>query len=453
MADSSVKNLASEFVGTFLLVLTVGCNVLSKNEAFGVLSIASVLMVCVYALGSVSGGHFNPAVTVAVFISEKVAGKETSVAGAGAYITTQLVAGVAAGQTYKFLFGAAFPVMPAGATLGTACAVEMFYTFMLCFVVLRCACSKKAEGNEYYGLAIGWVIVAGGYAGGWKSGGAFNPAVAVGIDVAAGTIKTGSIYFGVELIAAGIAAGAHIFFESEETSLLQKALSEFLGTFFLVLTVGLSVLGGSKAAALAIGASLMCMIYALGGVSGGHFNPAVTLALVFAKKFEGAGPIAAYMGAQFVGGFAAAGVYVLLAGKAVPLQPAAPHLITHAILAEVIYTFVLCSVVLHVAALSKGAAKHIFGLAIGSCIVVGGYAVGGVSGASLNPAVSFALDASNATKGGSFGNSAVYSVAEFVAATFAAGFFVLTRPSEFAGGAGTAEETKPLTAESAGAEA
>jgi len=453
MADSSIKNLASEFVGTFLLVLTVGCNVLSKNEAFGVLSIASVLMVCVYALGSVSGGHFNPAVTVAVFIENKVHGKESSPAGSGAYIVTQLVAGVAAGQTYKFLFGAAFPVMPAGATLGTACAVEMLYTFMLCFVVLRCACSKSSEGNEYYGLAIGWVIVAGGYAGGWKSGGAFNPAVAVGLDAAAGTMKTGGIYFAVELVAAMIAAGAHIFFErEEEKSLLQKALSEFLGTFFLVLTVGLSVLGGSKAAALAIGASLMCMIYALGGVSGGHFNPAVTLALVITKKFEGAGPIAAYMGAQFVGGLTAAGAYVLLAGKAVPLQPTPPHLISHAILAEVIYTFVLCSVVLHVAAISTPA-KHIYGLAIGSCIIVGGFSVGGVSGASLNPAVSLALDASNAAKGGAFGNSGLYSVAEFVAAAFAAGFFMLTRPSEISKGEGTGEEAKLLTAESAGAEA
>merc|ERR1740115_447742 len=53
---------------------------------------------------------------------------------------------------------------------------------MLCFVVLRTAC--QGEGNEYYGLAIGFVIVAGGYAGGWISKGAFNPAVAIGVDVA-----------------------------------------------------------------------------------------------------------------------------------------------------------------------------------------------------------------------------------------------------------------------------
>ena len=89
-----------------------------------------------------------------------------------------------------------------------------------------------------------------------------------------------------------------------------------------------------------------------------------------------------------------------------------PHLPVRsdAAFAEILYTFVLCFVVLNVATLSGqhltngGKAKQIYGLAIGFCIVVGGYAIGAVSGGSLNPAVSFALDTSNAIKGGSFMN-------------------------------------------------
>ena len=95
-----------------------------------------------------------------------------------------------------------------------------------------------------------------------------------------------------------------------------------------------------------------------------------------------------------------------------------PHLPVRsdAAFAEILYTFVLCFVVLNVATLSGqhltngGKAKQIYGLAIGFCIVVGGYAIGSVSGGSLNPAVSFALDTSSAMKGGSWMNCLMYTV-------------------------------------------
>merc|ERR1719395_333185 len=99
-----------------------------------------------------------------------------------------------------------------------------------------------------------------------------------------------------------------------------QCVSEFLGTFFLVLTVGLNVLGSSPAPALSIGASLMVMVYALGGVSGAHFNPAVTAALTLAGK-SAASDIPHYMAAQLLGGLAAGITYTGLVGKAVPLTP------------------------------------------------------------------------------------------------------------------------------------
>merc|ERR1719456_1093321 len=89
-----------------------------------------------------------------------------------------------------------------------------------------------------------------------------------------------------------------------EYELVNKLFSEFIGTFFLVLTVGLNVLGGSPGPVWSIAASLMCMIYALGGVSGAHFNPAVTVAILLSGrgKMSGAVEAAAYIGAQLLGG-------------------------------------------------------------------------------------------------------------------------------------------------------
>ena len=120
-------------------------------------------------------------------------------------------------------------------------------------------------------------IFAGGYAAGGISGGAFNPAVALGVDVgsAGQGVYWSFIYFAFEFIGAALAASVHKFLGKGDYSLGQKCVSEFLGTFFLVFTVGLNVAGGSPAGALSIGASLMCMIYALGGVSGANFNPEI----------------------------------------------------------------------------------------------------------------------------------------------------------------------------------
>jgi len=436
-----MKNVASEFIGTYLLVLTVGCNVLGGNPVFGALSIASVLMVSIYALGSVSGANFNPAVSLALFLNNSPGFDVTKMAS---YMLTQVVAGVLAGLTYLWLYGKAFNLEPgAGFTWQGAALAEIAYTFMLCFVVLRAAVSDmNPANNEYFGLAIGFVIVAGGYAAGWISGGAFNPAVAIGIDVASAGqgVYYCLLYTVFEFIGATLAVGAHMLVEN--SSPIGKAganfVSEFLGTVFLVLTVGLNVIGGSAAPALSIGASLMCMIYALGGVSGAHFNPAVTVALTAAGKSP-VSDVGPYMAAQILGGLSAALAYTTLTGSAVPLKPGAGFGFTAAAFAEIMYTFVLCFVVLNVAASSAGQyltnggkASQIYGLAIGFCIVVGGYAIGSVSGGSLNPAVSIALDTTNAMKGGSFMNCLAYSAFEFIGAGLAAGAFMVVRDNEFA---------------------
>merc|ERR1719261_2069942 len=194
---------------------------------------------------------------------------------------------------------------------------EMLYTFMLCFVVLNVACSKRHGGrDQFYGLAIGFVVVAGAYSGGSVSMGCFNPAVAFGIDVASAHLGVYYcfVYTVFELVGAALAVGAFKVCRGEqeedanaEPGLPAKLLSEFLGTFVLVLTVGLNVLSGSAAGAFSIAASLMCMIFALGSCSGAHFNPAVTTAIIASGR-EKCSPKdgALYMVVQVLGGVTAA---------------------------------------------------------------------------------------------------------------------------------------------------
>merc|ERR1719506_3591612 len=160
---------------------------------------------------------------------------------------------------------------------------------------------------------------------------------------------------------------------SNSYSTASKLIAEFLGTFFLVLTVGLNVLAKSPAAAFSIACSLTCMICALGDVSGANFNPAVSLALIINGALDGA-TAGMYMGVQVVAGCLAAVTYsAIYGGKSFPLGPGAGYGLGQAAVAEVVYTFVLCLVVLAAAVHPKTKTDNFFPFAIGSCVTVGGF--------------------------------------------------------------------------------
>jgi len=171
---------------------------------------------------------------------------------------------------------------------------------------------------------------------------------------------------------------------------MAKYLTEFIGTFFLVSTIGYSVIapGAGDMAPLAIGATLMVMIFAGGHVSGGHYNPAVTLA-VFLRGRCPASDIIPYWIAQVAGAAAAALLVVFMKGnpEVVPMQPD----VTRALVAEFLYTFALCYVVLNVATAKGTSGNPTYGLAIGFTVLAGAYAVGGVSGGAFNPAVAVGI--------------------------------------------------------------
>jgi aquaporin Z len=165
---------------------------------------------------------------------------------------------------------------------------------------------------------------------------------------------------------------------------MKKYIVEFIGTFFLVFTVGMAVRSGSDLAPLAIGASLMVMIFAGGHVSGGHFNPAVTLAVWLRGKCD-TKDVVPYWIAQLTAGLVAAIIVVFLAGK--PVLGPASHDVVKSLIVEFLFTFALAWVVLNAATAKANAGNSFYGLAIGFTVLTGAVAVGGVSGGAFNPAV------------------------------------------------------------------
>jgi aquaporin Z len=206
------RKLAVEFIGMFLFLFTVGMATESANKSGVILApiaIGSVLMVLVFAGGHVSGGHYNPAVSTAVFLRGKIKANEY-----GAYVITQFVAAVLAGLLVNAIGGK----QTAGvtATAGKMLVVEFLFTFALAYVVLNVATAKGTEGNSFYGLAIGFVVVVGAISVGWVSGGAFNPAIALGATVF-GAFKWSHIwiYLLADLLGGVAAAGAFLYLQGE----------------------------------------------------------------------------------------------------------------------------------------------------------------------------------------------------------------------------------------------
>ena len=167
-----------ELLGTFFLVFTIGCTVVGNGAgALAPLAIGSALMVMVFAGGHISGAHYNPAVTLGVWMRGKCETRD--VAG---YMISQVVGAMLAASAVKYL-KAGTTVAPMTLATLPALLAEFLFTFALVFVVLNVATAKSTAGNSFYGLAIGFTVMTGAFAVGNISGGVFNPAVAVGISM------------------------------------------------------------------------------------------------------------------------------------------------------------------------------------------------------------------------------------------------------------------------------
>jgi aquaporin Z len=172
-----MRKYITEFIGTFFLVLTIGCTVVPG--AAGVippLAIGMALAVMIFAGGHISGAHYNPAVTLAVWLRGKCETRDVL-----PYLIAQVGAAAAAAGVVGFLYGAGKPMVIE--SVPKALVAEFLFTFALAYVVLNTATAKGTANNSFYGLAIGMTVLVGAFSVGAISGGAFNPAVAVGIAI------------------------------------------------------------------------------------------------------------------------------------------------------------------------------------------------------------------------------------------------------------------------------
>jgi aquaporin Z len=161
-------------------------------------------MVMIFAGGHISGGHYNPAVSLAVWMRGKLPLNDLL-----AYVVAQFIAGAVAGALVLYMKG--FPAVPPGSVeSGRALIAELLFTFALCFIVLNVATAKGTSGNSFYGLAIGFTVMAGAFAVGGVSGGVFNPAVAVGITLM-GLSNIGTIWIYLVANSIGAIAAALVF--------------------------------------------------------------------------------------------------------------------------------------------------------------------------------------------------------------------------------------------------
>jgi len=195
-----------EFIGTFFLVFVIGCVSSQAHVVLAPLAIGAALMVMIFAGGHISGGHYNPAVTLGVWIRGRCNAVE-----AGSYFIAQLIGAIAAAVTVPVLFGHTIAAAATGSSPQIMLA-EFLGTFALVYTVLNVATAAGTSGNSFYGLAIGFIVFVQAVAVGAISGGAFNPAVAIGA-LAMGAVKAGSLwmYWLSELLAAAAAAGVFRF--------------------------------------------------------------------------------------------------------------------------------------------------------------------------------------------------------------------------------------------------
>eukprot|EP00548_Thalassiothrix_antarctica_P002708 CAMPEP_0194131764 /NCGR_PEP_ID=MMETSP0152-20130528/2451_1 /TAXON_ID=1049557 /ORGANISM="Thalassiothrix antarctica, Strain L6-D1" /LENGTH=232 /DNA_ID=CAMNT_0038826639 /DNA_START=44 /DNA_END=742 /DNA_ORIENTATION=+ len=189
-----------EFLGTMMLLFSIQTSV-GLGAELAAVAIGVTLITIVYAGGPISGAHYNPAVSLAIFLRGKMTRSEMFM-----YWVFQILGGVSGAFLGQIIAGVASDIgVGAGRTLTQAFLSEVIFTFMLCFVVLGVATNSKADGNSYYGAAIGLVVMAGAITVGPVSGGAFNPAVALSLDIVKGF---SNLTYAIEIVVADLLGGA-----------------------------------------------------------------------------------------------------------------------------------------------------------------------------------------------------------------------------------------------------
>ncbi len=206
---------------------------------------------------------------------------------------------------------------------------------------------------------------------------------------------------------------------------MSRYVTEFVGTFFLVLTTGLVVLSGTPMAPIAIGSVLMAMVYMGGHISGAHYNPAVSVAILIRGKMKSR-DLLPYVLAQISGAILASLAVLLILGDTFAPAPDPEAGLLAVLLSEALFTFALSLVVLNVATDDATAGNSYYGLAIGFTVLVGAFAVGGISGGVFNPAVGSGPILVDALAGdGGFAQLWIYWIGPLLGSVAAAGVYDL----------------------------
>jgi aquaporin Z len=207
---------AVEAIGTFCLVSTVGVAICSASP-FASLGIGVVLMAMIYTSGHLSGGHYNPAVTLAVLLRRRI-----GLRVAATYWFVQLGAGLLGAVVVREIvhpaqIATATTMMLSGHILAIAFLAEVLFTFVLSYVVLDVAANRSDPPDSVSDLAIGVTVIAGAFALAAVSDGAFDPAVPIGA-VLTGMFawSTVSLFLVTQIIAGATAGVAFLTLGSED---------------------------------------------------------------------------------------------------------------------------------------------------------------------------------------------------------------------------------------------
>lgn len=473
----------AEMCCTFILTITFLCNYSAGSDPiWSITSNAFMIMCLVYAFAHVSGGTLNPSICISLFLSGRFSFK-TMVKKSLAQF---------AGATIAALINFGFADMASemgpkeGFNWAQVTVVEILYTGMICFVYLNCASSLRnnplGDQNGFLGLAVGSCFIAGGYAAKDITHAVMNSAVSVGLglsDVLHGDRSTASLgfwYVLLDFLGAFLGAGLYRIVRPQEFSnfqtdyvptTTQKVAGEFIGTFYVVLTKALNRISvGTRMGpeAWAVAAALSAMVYSLRDISGGYFNPAVTVSVAASSRGVLWWRTAfIFCLGQLIASFFAAAVYSYLNhGTRIAITFNNQYSTAAIILAEGLFSFLTSYVVLTTSTVKATSVhmmrrRNIAGYAYGSCHTVGGFAIGNISGSVLNPAVAIAFSGL-ASLGSGFSSTCIqYVLYEIVGGLLGTAAFFVTHVhlyrEELSGKpleAALAEDTDPVDVQATG---
>lgn len=440
----------AEFLGCLLLGLVYNTTRLTSMNTLTPMCAGLTLMALTYCFGAISGAQFNPAVSLAIGLSGR--GNWSMILK---YWVLQVLGCMAGVCLSVIIYGqpADDPIGPRrDFRAGSAFLVEFIYTGMLCLVFLNVMISRSNNsveaGNQYFGVAIGFVLAVAGYAIGDISGAVLNPALSIAIDlqnILDSGFGYGVLYVISQMMGGFVAAVTFRVLRPHEDSDYEafsmnlknlktagithvKLVAEASGTFLLVITVGLVQLSNNFTSARPFGAALAMtsMHYAMADVSGGYFNPAVTLAVVLTGR-EKCSVVqgTAYIIVQFVVGNIAAWFYTAVYnGKTFPIieeSAIKKYHIRAVCMVQIIFT---CAVAFTVLATStdKGIdtkCKRNFysGLSIGLSLAAGAFATQTLSSGSMNPAMALGVSTADLLSD----NNTFWYCLYFIASQFAGG--------------------------------